>query len=225
MSAKKASGHKIIFPKNVAFDDPENGDSGEDSQGQNVTASGNDEPDDSASGQVVNNPEAQKRASKEAKYRTERNQARKELEAAQKRLKEIDDQDKSALERAESALKEHEEFKREAEERIQSLLAQNNLLKASQEVGKLFVDPDAFDLFFTKSQEDIVDDDGEIDTEALKAAAETFLKEKPVFAASAENKQTTEIVEGGGSPTNGRRTESVEGIEGLKNRFPALSNI
>lgn len=112
------------------------------------------------------------------KHEREAKKARKEAEKAAADLKKRQDAEKSEHEK--EIDKAREEGKNEATQ-----ASRQQLLKAKIEAaatGKLEYPEDAPDLLKLKV-EDVFDDDGEIDTEAIKGAIAELLKNKPKLAA------------------------------------------
>lgn len=213
----------------VQFDDGDEGEEGGD--GTDGSADGS-EGDEGSSGEEgtgssgdgsnddIKDPEKKRLSDEAAKYRTERNDMKAELDEARKRLKEIDDADKSELEKAQSDLA-------DAQAETDKLRTQVR----DQAIELAFFTSGAASLFKNAATArrlmDLdslkVDEDGKVDDKAVKKMAEDLLKSEPYLAAS-EGEGSSGDKEGG-SPSNRRRKSGDDASkEKLKAKYPALAS-
>lgn len=174
--------------------------------------------DDNAGGEVKD-PE-KKRLSDEAA--AHRNRAKAEKERADKlaeELKALTDKDKSELEKAQRDLAElkPELDKAKATIKMQAVrLAFFESGAAAQFKNSTLVlknlDLDGIE----------PDDEGQVDTKAIKAKADAFLKEHPYLAADGEHSGGAGGDNPSGRPNNGKKGKDQVDYEALAKKFPAL---
>jgi hypothetical protein len=173
----------------------------------------------------IKDPDKKRLSDEAAKYRKERNDAKKELEAAQTRLRELDDASKSELEKAQRDLTEAT-AKLEAIESRDTVKARKLAFYESGAAG-LFKNPKhALQLLDLSDLE--LNDDGEYDETAVKKKADALLKESPYLGADGESDDGgsgTGSGASGGEPRNPRRKREQEARDAvLSKKFPALSS-
>lgn len=194
------------------------GDSGDDSgtgTGGDDTGAGSDDDKD------VKDPEKKRLSDEAAQHR---NKAKAEKERADKlaeELKALTDKDKSELEKAQRDLN---EIKPKLDKALATI--------KDQAVKLAFFESGAAKQF--KSTTLVLknldldgiepDDEGNVDTKAIKAKAEAFLKEHPYLAADDDDSGGTGADSGSpsGKPNNGKKSKDQVDYEALAKKFPAL---
>lgn len=171
----------------------------------------------------VKDPDKKRLSDEAAKYRKERNDAKKELEAAQTRLRELDDASKSELEKAQRDLKEATE-KLDTIESRDSVKARKLAFYESGASG-LFKNPKHALQLLDLSDLNL-NDEGEYDEAEVKKKADALLKESPYLGADSEGEDGAGGANNGGTggePRNPRRRKESEAREAaLRKKFPAL---
>jgi hypothetical protein len=196
-------------------DDEENGTT-EDDEGEGSSGTGT--TDDSQGGKV-RDPEAKARSAEAAKYRTERNQYKADLEAAAKRLRELEDKDKSELEKAQRDLAEATKRAEAAEERADSFARENAVFKSG--ASGLTRDLDALTKFLDLS--DLKpDDEGAYDQDEILKRVKELLDKKPYLKVDEDSTSGNGEKDPSGRPANGSRKGSGNDAA-LKKKFPALA--
>ena len=157
----------------------EGGDTGDDDA---AAAAGADDTanDDASQDDGGKNEPDWKRESRKHERRAKESQAR--ADAAEKRLKELEDADKTEHEKAlEQARKEAADSARaEVTEKTRTRVLKAEIKELA--AGK-FADPEDAIKLLDLDQDDIFDDEGEVQTTALKEALDDLLERKPHLAA------------------------------------------
>ena len=206
------------------------GDDDDDDDADKGGSDGGDNNDDAGSSGAdadkddVKDPDKKKLSQEAAKHRNAAKAEKARADAAEARLKEIEDKDKSEVERLTGE--------------VDTLKAENESLKASLNETKIenefvlkyankFADPEVARLFLEKKfgKEDgiTVDDDGEV--VGMKEAVEALLKEKPKWAKGADDDDdgsSQQNTQPSGRQTNGKTKKDGLNSEALAKKFPAL---
>ena len=171
---------------------------------------------------TVKDPDKKKLADEAAKHRTTAKAERDRANAAEKKLRELEDKDKSELEKATRDLAEAQA----TNEKLQVTVTRQAVKLAFFESGAAaqFKNPAKalrlLDLDDLKPNED-----GEMDVKEVKARAEALLKTDGYLAADGSNDGGDGTP--GGSPNNGRRGKKADEAatrQKLAAKFPALAS-
>lgn len=187
---------------------------GEGEQGSGASGSGGNTD--------IKDPDKKRLADEAAKHRTTAKAERDRANAAEKRLRELEDKDKSDLEKAQRDLT-------EAQAQVDKLTA----TVSAQAVRLAFFESGAGALFKNPAKAlkllDLDDlkpnEDGEIDAKEVKARADALLKTDGYLAADGSNDGGDD--KPGGSPNNGRKNrgkDSEASRQKLVSKFPALAS-
>ena len=163
------------------------------------------------SGEEIKDPEKKRLADEAAKHRREKNETAKQLAAAQKRIKEMEDKDKTELEKAQGDLKTHTERVATLETTNGKLALEVAFLKVAN--GR-FRDPDDALALLDRSKIEI--DPAEGTASGVKEAVEKLAKAKPYLLKDDEGGGPS------GAPFNKRGGDGKQ-IDKAKfaERFPA----
>jgi len=199
-------------------DDDKDGTGEDDKDGEGSSGTGTDK----SQGDETRDPEAKAKSQREAKYRTERNQFKKDLEAANQRLKELDDKDKTELELAKTA--EAEATKR-ADKAEAALSVANRKLAFMTSGSADMVKDSEVALNLLKLDDLEPDDEGEYDKKEILSRTEELLKVKPYLKAEDASGEDGEGQSSSGRPANGKKkVGKEESMDALKKKFPALQS-
>lgn len=207
-------------------DETEDDDKGKSSKGKGKSSKEDDEDDDEDEPKLTR-PERQA-----ARYRVKLRESEKRVQALEARLKAIEDKDKpkdeiAAREAAESKAKADAAAKRSTELAIENAFLKANVID--------WVDVD--DVLYVAEREglldDVVDEDGTVDTKALRVALKDLAKRKPhlVKPKAAPRDGDDDDEESGsrrsGSTMNGRRRGAgkTTSREELAKKFPVLGRL
>lgn len=193
-------------------DDGGEGEGGDDGSGDGTGGADTDD-------QSIKNPELKKLHDEAARHRNEAKAERAERLKVEAKLKEYEDKDKTELEKLQSENTELKERLALAESELATVRLDNAFVLSG--AASLFKDSSDGWIILQRKNTFEPDEDGQFDGAAIKKAAEALLKEKPHLAADGGDGPGTTPT--GGSPSNGRRTQTNEKKkEELLKKFPAL---
>jgi hypothetical protein len=166
----------LIYPIMGSEDDPEEQGDGDDDEGDSDNDDGDeDESEKDKDEKPKRRPKSKETPEQKVRRLNAENKARREeLEAAQARLREIEDKDKSELEIVKRDFEEYKSKHESSEQRIQDLLVENAFLKLDRDKYNWHDPDDVID----KIRKDVtITDDGEVD--GLEDAVKALAKSKP----------------------------------------------
>jgi len=188
-------------------DEGEDGDEGDEGQGSSTDKKDDDDTETEAD-----------------RLRKRMKAADKNNSALQRRIKELEDKDKDEKTRAEERATELESENTSLKETLSSLRLENAFLVSNDQTWD---DPEyALDYAQRRGYlEDVVDDDGSVDKDALKKALKRLATDKPRFLAAAstdsddgEQQQPPATDQGVG----GKRKKDKDAVKVDPNRFPSV---
>lgn len=192
------------------------GSEGDDGSGDTGAGSTDDDKD-------VKDPDKKKLSDEAAAHRNKAKAEKERADAAEAKLREYEDKNKSELEKAQ---RDAEEYKKK-NEKLQATVSDQAVKLAFFESGSAALFKNAttgLRLLKEELGELKPDDEGNVDSKAIKAKAEALLKEQPYLAADGESASGT----GGdtGSPSgranNGKKSKEQVDFEALAKKYPAL---
>lgn len=190
------------------------GDDGDDDDVKSKKKSDSDKDDDDDDGDD----------SEKEKLRKRMKAADKRASEAERKLREREDEDKSELEKAQSRVSEIEEENTTLKGQVNSLRLENAFLTANKHSWH---DPDvALSLAQSKKYlDDVVDDDGEVDKKELSKSLDRLAKEHPYLVAKEDKSEEDDLPESGSS--GGGRSDNSKDAKArkqqLRGRFPVLN--
>lgn len=214
----------VAFAKDDDKDDGDDKNDGEkDEGGEGGSATGADDKSKESGGtgtkdDDVKDPDKKRLSEEAARHRVAAKSEKERADAAEAKLRELEDKDKSELEKV---TRDRDELQGKVEKQS-ATIADQALRLAFFESGAsaLFKNPvtarKLLDLSALKA-----DEDGQYDAKEVKALADALLKAEPYLAADGSGSEGS--TESGGSPNNGRKTKDAD-REALKKKFPALAN-
>jgi len=220
-----------FYPILGAAEDDDEGSEGDGDEG-NDEGDEDDDTDDSGDGGDDDDAKGGKGAKgdtdKDAITRLEKRMkaADRRASAAEKKVKEYEDANKSELEKAEGKVKESEAKMAELTTTVSQLQLENAFLR---ENTHSWADPeDALELAQRRGYlEGVVDEDGDIDRKALKAALDKLAKEKKHLLANDdgdEDEDDTHSTDSNVGSTRKRKKNKQQVDEAaLRRQFPALN--
>lgn len=207
----------------MADGDEEEGNEGDDGDGtgDGDDGDGSDGSTSGTSGTDIKDPEKKRLSDEAARYRNEAKEAKRQLQELNAWKQEQENKGKTEQERLESELN---QFKSKVEQ-LEPVVKEQAVRLAFFESGAAakFRNPKtALRLLDLKDVE--VDEDGEVDSDAIGKLAEQLLKDEPYLAASSqEATDDDDDLPESGRPLNGKRRKDADAnLENLKKKFPAL---
>jgi hypothetical protein len=203
-------------------DDDKDDDTGASGSGDGTGDASGDEGATGASGSdadTIKDPEKKRLSDEAAAQRVKARDEKSRAEAAEKKLRELEDRDRSELEKAQ---RDRDEAKAEAD-KLKGIVSAQGLQLAFFESGAaaLFQNPVQARKLMDLTGID-PDDEGVYDAKEVKARADALLKESPYLGRDESSGGSGSGT--GGTPNNGRKKTKDEATEAkLRQKYPALA--
>jgi len=176
---------------------------------------------DDGAGSDVKDPEKQRLSQEAAQWRTKLREQEALAKDLADKLRQFEDKDKSELEKAQRDATEYKQRAEKAEAKLSEFAVKMAFFESgaaalfrNAATGLRLIDLDGI----------APDDEGKVDSKAIKAKAEALLKEQPYLAADGDSSSGTGESEGqpSGRPNNGKKSKDQVDYEALAKKFPAL---
>lgn len=206
-------------------DEGEGGEEGEGEGGDEGSDSGGDD-DKGSEGKdesKVKDPDKKRLSDEAARHRTTAKAEKTRADAAEAKLRELEDKDKGELEKAQRDLKELAPKVEKLEGTVKAQAVELAFFKSG--TAAQFRDPEvALRLLRDDLKEVEVDAEGEVDADAIKKAAKALLDQKTYLKASESDDDDNDEDLPSGRRTNGKAKKKGEADRAaLTKKFPALN--